>query len=116
MNHWILWLIKSVCGVVLRDSILIIDEEWNRGELWKKSTWKMVNSAISGQIRKPVLVPLWNGTSIADAVAKRYRYRSKSVPIPVPPSITESVPVLVKAIPIPMAPVAPVFVIFAYLS
>ena len=37
MNPWILWLIKSVCGVVLRDFILSFDEEWNRREVWKES-------------------------------------------------------------------------------
>ena len=37
MNPWILWLIKSVCGVVLRDFMLIFDKEWNRSDLWKKS-------------------------------------------------------------------------------
>ena len=54
-----------------------------------------------------VPVPLWSGTGTADAVAKRNWYRSKSVPVS--PSRTEPVPV-------PMAPTAPVFVIFAYLS
>ena len=37
MNPWILWLIKSVCGVVWRDSMLVFDEGWNIRELWKKS-------------------------------------------------------------------------------
>ena len=94
--------------------MLIFYEEWNRREVWKKSACKMVNSAISGQIWKPVLIPLWSGTSTADPVAKRYRYRSKSVPVQ--PSRTESVPIPIRAVPVPMAPAAPVFVIFAYLS
>ena len=37
MNPWILWLIKSVCRVVWRDSMLNFDEGWNGRELWKKS-------------------------------------------------------------------------------
>ena len=38
--------------------MLVFDEGWNRRELWKKSARKMVNSTISGQNRRPVLVPL----------------------------------------------------------
>ena len=56
MNPWILWLIKSVYGVVWRDSMLVFDENWNGRELWKKSKGKRVNSAISGQNR--TLVPV----------------------------------------------------------
>ena len=52
---------------------------------------------------------LWSGTGTADAVAKRYRYRSQSVPIL--PFRTESILVPIRAVPIPMAPTAPVFVI-----
>ena len=37
MNPWILWLIKSIGGVVLRDSMLVFDEGCNRRELWEKS-------------------------------------------------------------------------------
>ena len=37
MNPWILWLIESIGGVVLRDSMLVFDEECNRRELWEKS-------------------------------------------------------------------------------
>ena len=47
MNPWILWLIKSVGGVVLRDSMLAFDEGCNRSDLWKKSEGKRVDSAIS---------------------------------------------------------------------
>ena len=36
MNPWILLQIKSVCGVVGRDSMLVFDEGCNRSELWKK--------------------------------------------------------------------------------
>ena len=75
---------------------------------------KLWNSAISGQIRKPIPVHLWSGTGTADPVAKRYRYRSQSVSVP--PSRTELVPVPVGAVPVPMASSTPVFVIFAYIS
>ena len=37
MNPWILLQIKSVCGVVGRDSMLVFDEGCDRSELWKKS-------------------------------------------------------------------------------
>ena len=37
MNHWILWLIKSIGGVVLRDFMLVFYERCNRSGLWKKS-------------------------------------------------------------------------------
>ena len=37
MNPWILWLIKSIGGVVLRDFMLVFDEICNRSGLWKKS-------------------------------------------------------------------------------
>ena len=70
MNPWILWLIKSIGGVVLRDSMLVFDEGCNRSDLWKKSEAKRVNSAISEQNR--TLVPLWGGTGTTDAVAKQY--------------------------------------------
>ena len=81
MNPWILWLIKSVGGVVLRDSMLVFDEGCNKSDLWKKSEGKRVNSAISRQNRTLVPVPLWGGIGTTDAVAKwywnhpkRYRY------------------------------------------
>ena len=77
MNPWILWLIKSVGGVVLRDSMLVFDEGCNRSDLWKKSEGKRVSSAIYGQNRTLVPVPLWGGTGTTDAVEKRYRYHSK---------------------------------------
>ena len=70
MNLWILWLIKSIGGVVLRDSMLVFDEGCNRSDLWKKSEGKWVNSAISEQNR--TLVSLWGGTGTTDAVEKRY--------------------------------------------
>ena len=74
MNPWILWLIKSVYGVVWRDSMLVFDENWNGRELWKKSEGKRVNSSISGQNRTLVLVPTRGGTSTPYVEAKRYRY------------------------------------------
>ena len=77
MNPWILWLIKSVGGVVLRDSMLVFDEGCNRSDLWKKSEGKRVNSAISRHNRTLVLVPLWGGAGTTDAVAKQYRYHPK---------------------------------------
>ena len=77
MNPWILWLIKSVYGVVWRDSMLVFDENWNGRELWKKSEGKRVNFAISGQNRTLVPVPLWGGTGTTDKMAKRYRYHPK---------------------------------------
>ena len=43
-------------------------------------------------------------------------YRYTFEPVPVQPSRTEPVPVQVRAVPVQMAPAAPVFVIFAYLS
>ena len=48
MNPWILWLIKSVYGVVWRDSMLVFYENWNGREIWKKNKGKRVNSAIYG--------------------------------------------------------------------
>ena len=36
MNLRVLLQIKSVCGVVGRDSILVFDEECNRSDLWRK--------------------------------------------------------------------------------
>ena len=115
MNPWILWLIKSVYGVVWRDSMLVFDENWNGRELWKKSEGKRVNSAISGQNRTLVLVPLWDGTGTADAVAKRYRYHPKWYRwvVPVPPSRTGSVPVPNIVVPVPLVSTTPVFCIFA---
>ena len=58
MNPLILWLIKSVGGVVLRDFMLVFDEGCNRSDLWKKSEGKRVNSAISRQNHTLVPVPL----------------------------------------------------------
>ena len=77
MNPWILWLIKSVYGVVWSDSMLVFDENWNGRELWKKSEGKRVNSAISGQNRTPVPVPNRGGTGTTDAKANWYRYHPK---------------------------------------
>ena len=74
MNPWILWLIKSIGGVVLKDSMLVFDEGCNISDLWKKSEGKRMNSAIFGQNRTLIPVPLWGGTGTTDAVAKRYRY------------------------------------------
>ena len=71
MNPWILWLIKSIGGVVLRDFMLVFYERCNRSGLWKKSALKMVKYAISGQNRRPVSVPL-----------DRYRYPFGAVPVP----------------------------------
>ena len=56
---------------------------------------------------------LWRGTGTVDTVTKRYRYHSKSVPVA--PFRTESVPLPVRAAPVPMVPTAPVFAIFTYL-
>ena len=58
MNPWILWQIKSVGGVVLRDSMLVFYEGCKRSDLGKKSEGKMVNSATSGQNRTLVPIPL----------------------------------------------------------
>ena len=89
--------------------MLVFDEGCNIKELWEKSARKMVKFTISGQNSET-----GTGTGIVDAIAKRYRYRSKSVPVP--PSRTESLSIPVRAVPVPMAPTAPIFVIFAYLS
>ena len=77
MNPWVLWLIKSVCGVVWRDSKLVFDEEWNMRELWKKGEGKRLNSAISGQNRSLVPVPNRGGIGTTYAVANWYRYHPK---------------------------------------
>ena len=69
---------------------------------------------ISGQISET-----YTGTPL-----NLYRYSScssKNVsvqpkPVLVHPSRTEPVSVQVKAVPVPMAPIAPIFVIFTYLS
>ena len=68
MNPWILWLIKSVCGVVWRDSILVFDEEWNMRELCKKGKGKRLNSAISRWNPSLVPVPNRGGTGTTYAV------------------------------------------------
>ena len=57
--------------------MLVFDENWNGRELWKKGEGKRVNSAISRQNRTLVPVPNRGGTSITDAMAKRYRYHPK---------------------------------------
>ena len=44
----------------------------------------------------------------------RYRYTFGAVPVP--PFRTEPIPVQVRAVPVPMAPTTPVFVIFTYIS
>ena len=57
--------------------MLVFDEGWNIRELWKKSEWKMVNSAISRQNRSLVSVPNRGGTGTTNAKAKWYRYHPK---------------------------------------
>ena len=49
MSPRILLQIKSVCGVVRRDSLLVFDEGCNRSDLWKKVHEKWEKNTHSGQ-------------------------------------------------------------------
>ena len=51
MNLRILLQIKSVCGVVGRDSMLVFDEECNMSDLWRKVHEKWEKIHILGNFR-----------------------------------------------------------------
>ena len=51
MNPRILLQIKSVCGVVGRDSMLVFDEGCNRSDLWMKVHEKWEKTYIMGNFR-----------------------------------------------------------------
>ena len=77
MNLRILLQIKSVCGVVGRDSMLVFDEECNRSDLWRKVHEKWEKIHILGNFRwhvpvQPEHVPVHFG--FWSFWANMYRY------------------------------------------